>query len=289
MNYYAVLGLTESSEPEVIEAAYRALMKKYHPDKWVGRSSEAERRTKLINEAYAALRDPRRRREYDRKHPPKPSRSAAAQRPKQQASNQPARARAAPQAATPSRRAAAAPPATSPFAFSFGRSEVVGAAIVFAGVLALGGIASRTSPRASLAGTQTLLLPPASESILEPGRRQVFCITNKTLHPVEYTVYWGDTEGHNYEINAGASMVHFSRLSGSPMIEFTQRDEPIVGVPRKIVKARLTDENDRSCSPNYSFAYEDADISRWSQYDRFGLFRDDPVNAFPAASPPKVD
>jgi DnaJ domain len=287
MNYYDILGLSDTSEPEVIEAAYRALMKKYHPDKWVGRSTEAERRTKLINEAYAALRDPRRRREYDKKNGSQPCRPTASPH-KQQTQNRSARPRPAAQPSMQPRRANMPPGAASAFSFSFGRSEVIGATIVFIGVLALGGIASRSSPQAQLAGTQTLLLPPASGSVLGPGQRQVFCITNKTLHPVEYSVYWGDTKGQNYEINAGTSIVHYSRRSGSPVIEYTQTDEPIVGVPRKIIRARVTSENDRYCNPNYSFAYQDADISRWSQYDRFGLFRDDPVTAIPAASFPNA-
>lgn len=286
MNYYDVLGLSESSEPEVIEAAYRALMKKYHPDKWVGRSGEAERRTKLINEAYAALRDPRRRREYDRKHGPKATQPPPKPRQQQQSSTRSPRPNPAAQPPPQPRRTAVASAPPGAFSFAFGRSEVVGAAIVFLGVLALGGIASSTSRQAALAGTQTLLLPPASGSILGPGRGQVFCITNKTLHPVAYTVYWGDTEGHTYEIKAGNSIVHYSRFSGPPTVEFPQSAEPIVGVPRKVLKGRMTSATDRSCSPNYSFAYEDADISRWSQYDRFGLFRDDPVTAYPAASLP---
>ena len=56
MNYYDILGVTETSEPEVIEAAYRALMKKYHPDRWTGEAERAENRAKLIDKAYTALR-----------------------------------------------------------------------------------------------------------------------------------------------------------------------------------------------------------------------------------------
>lgn len=58
--FYEILGVTEDSEPAVIDAAYRALMKKYHPD--AGGGSE---RSQEINEAYSVLRDERRRRDYD--------------------------------------------------------------------------------------------------------------------------------------------------------------------------------------------------------------------------------
>ncbi len=62
--HYDVLNVSPSAEPEVIEAAYRALMKKYHPDKVAG-----EARPKLsaaeINAAFAVLRDPRGRSDYD--------------------------------------------------------------------------------------------------------------------------------------------------------------------------------------------------------------------------------
>lgn len=63
MNYYKTLQVSEEAEIEVIEAAYRRLSIKYHPDK--NRSSEAELRMKELNEAYSVLRNPVSRREYD--------------------------------------------------------------------------------------------------------------------------------------------------------------------------------------------------------------------------------
>jgi hypothetical protein len=51
-----VLGIAPDAEPEVVEAAYRALMKKYHPDRWRGSPNEATQRAQDINAAYAALR-----------------------------------------------------------------------------------------------------------------------------------------------------------------------------------------------------------------------------------------
>jgi len=67
-DYYAVLQVHPDAEHEVIEAAYRQLMKKHHPDRAGGdprRIAEHEARAKAINEAFGVLRDPERRRRYD--------------------------------------------------------------------------------------------------------------------------------------------------------------------------------------------------------------------------------
>jgi hypothetical protein len=65
---YAVLQVHPDADQEVIEAAYRQLMKKHHPD-LAGtdprRVAEYHERAKLINQAFSVLRDPWRRREYD--------------------------------------------------------------------------------------------------------------------------------------------------------------------------------------------------------------------------------
>ncbi|MHB8927663.1 MAG: DnaJ domain-containing protein [Bacillota bacterium] len=61
IDYYEVLQVSRDAEPEVIDMAYKALVKKHHPD--VGGDVE---RMKLINEAYHVLRDPGRRKVYDR-------------------------------------------------------------------------------------------------------------------------------------------------------------------------------------------------------------------------------
>jgi hypothetical protein len=69
MDYYAVLQVHPDAEQEVIDAAYRQLMRKYHPD-MAGedgvRSQLLHERAKLINQAYAVLRDPDQRWLYDR-------------------------------------------------------------------------------------------------------------------------------------------------------------------------------------------------------------------------------
>lgn len=71
LDHYRTLQVTRDAEPEVIERAYRALSLKHHPDVVSeSRRAEANRRMQAINAAYAVLRDPLRRRGYDRTLPP---------------------------------------------------------------------------------------------------------------------------------------------------------------------------------------------------------------------------
>ncbi|MET1112379.1 MAG: DnaJ domain-containing protein, partial [Allosphingosinicella sp.] len=59
---YDVLNVAPEAEPVVVEAAYKALIKKYHPDQAVeARSRDAT----AINEAFAVLKDPAKRADYD--------------------------------------------------------------------------------------------------------------------------------------------------------------------------------------------------------------------------------
>ncbi|WP_083770954.1 DnaJ domain-containing protein [Phenylobacterium zucineum] len=62
-DHYEVLGVSPEAEDVVIDAAYRALMKRHHPDV---RGGAGEARAKEINEAYRVLRDPDERARYDR-------------------------------------------------------------------------------------------------------------------------------------------------------------------------------------------------------------------------------
>jgi hypothetical protein len=62
-DHYKILGVAPDSEDIVIQAAYRALMRRYHPDK--NPSEAARKRTIEINAAYAVLGDPRKRASYD--------------------------------------------------------------------------------------------------------------------------------------------------------------------------------------------------------------------------------
>ncbi len=63
LDYYKVLQVDPNAEPEVIEAAYRALSKKYHPD--INRSSDSENRMSQLNLAFDVLRDADKRRDYN--------------------------------------------------------------------------------------------------------------------------------------------------------------------------------------------------------------------------------
>ena len=60
---YKVLQVDPEAEDEVIQAAYRRLAQKYHPD--VASGPDAAARMAAINAAWEALRDPSRRAAYD--------------------------------------------------------------------------------------------------------------------------------------------------------------------------------------------------------------------------------
>src|SRR3972149_1774973 len=62
-DHYKVLQVDPEAEAEVVQAAYRRLARKYHPD--VAESPEAAARMAAINAAWAVLKDPARRAAYD--------------------------------------------------------------------------------------------------------------------------------------------------------------------------------------------------------------------------------
>jgi curved DNA-binding protein CbpA len=64
-DYYAILGVLPTADLFVIRAVYKALIQRYHPDKYHGSPEEGNRITTEINEAYAVLSDPVKRKEYD--------------------------------------------------------------------------------------------------------------------------------------------------------------------------------------------------------------------------------
>ena len=66
MNYYKILEVDKDASPEVIEKAYKTLVKKYHPDLQESKMrKKSEGRIKLINEAYEVLSNPVSRSKYD--------------------------------------------------------------------------------------------------------------------------------------------------------------------------------------------------------------------------------
>lgn len=60
-DYYLVLGITSDASQTDIKDAYRRLAKEYHPDHYKGN----DRPFQTIQEAYAVLSDPARRRQHD--------------------------------------------------------------------------------------------------------------------------------------------------------------------------------------------------------------------------------
>jgi curved DNA-binding protein CbpA len=60
---YRVLQVHPEADPEVIQAAYRRLAQRHHPDAPGG----SDARMAELNDAYAVLMDPQRRSEYDRR------------------------------------------------------------------------------------------------------------------------------------------------------------------------------------------------------------------------------
>ena len=67
-NFYHILGLSFEPPPEkqLIEAAYKALVKLYHPDVYKGDKKSLKRKISEINEAYDTLSDNKKREDYDK-------------------------------------------------------------------------------------------------------------------------------------------------------------------------------------------------------------------------------
>jgi curved DNA-binding protein CbpA len=281
MNFYETLGVSRNSEPEVIEAAYRALMKKYHPDLWRGDPAVAETRAKEINEAFATLRDATRRRAYDRREPPeapKPTktRRKTAKPAASPVQRQPHRHRTRVQQFAKSVRAASRASPYDPQAPALG-------IVACLGLMALIALASRGPSEAQLTSIGPVPARPVQASLLSGGRKQRVCITNKTSKRVDYSLYWGGTAGRQYALDPGYYMIHSSPYSAAPLVEFFDNED---GEPaRHVVKAVITNGSLQACQPNYSFQYKALDSIRWSGEDRYGLYGDERVEAAPPRPP----
>ena len=62
-DYYEVLGVSKDASDDDIKSAFRKLAKKYHPD--ICKEPDAEEKFKEVQEAYAVLSDPTKRKQYD--------------------------------------------------------------------------------------------------------------------------------------------------------------------------------------------------------------------------------
>lgn len=106
MSHYDTLEIHERASPEVVRAAYRSLIQRFHPDRRPD-DPEAAARAAALTEAYEVLSDPVRRAEYDRCLADQ--RAAAAARASQAAAVTPGAARARPSAPARSPRGGGIP------------------------------------------------------------------------------------------------------------------------------------------------------------------------------------
>ncbi|MCP9236170.1 J domain-containing protein [Lewinella sp. JB7] len=65
IDYYQTLGVDKSADEKQLKKAFRKLARKYHPDV-APNDAEAEQQFKQVNEAYAVLSDPEKRKKYDK-------------------------------------------------------------------------------------------------------------------------------------------------------------------------------------------------------------------------------
>ena len=68
MNYYEILGVSRNASTEEITAAFKKLVRDLHPDRYDNEDEkkEAERKFKEVTRAFNILKDPVKRREYDK-------------------------------------------------------------------------------------------------------------------------------------------------------------------------------------------------------------------------------
>lgn len=152
-SHYDVLGVSPLAEDVVIEGAYKALVKRYHPDLHQGDTMTATARTARINEAYRVLKDQEARALYDREQgfgsaKADPSASARARREAPPPPRQPPRTQS--WTAPPE-----APPPTPP---ASGRAKTVSAGFALLALTLMAAAASSFSEKGAPP-------PPSSEPV----------------------------------------------------------------------------------------------------------------------------
>lgn len=65
-DYYKILGISKDASEADIKKAYRKAALKYHPDKNTNNKEEAEKKFKMVGEAYQILSNPDERAAYDK-------------------------------------------------------------------------------------------------------------------------------------------------------------------------------------------------------------------------------
>lgn len=65
VDYYDILQISASAEPDTVHRVYRLLAQRFHPD---NRESGNESRFRLLTEAYEVISDPEKRARYDLVH-----------------------------------------------------------------------------------------------------------------------------------------------------------------------------------------------------------------------------
>ncbi len=64
-DYYAILGVDQNASPEAVHEKWLEKMRVYHPDNYEDPTGWIAEQSWSLNEAYAVLKDPEKRREYD--------------------------------------------------------------------------------------------------------------------------------------------------------------------------------------------------------------------------------
>lgn len=64
-DHYAALGISPAADQDVIAAAYRALLKKFHPDTGTARGTASKERLAQVLDAFEVLGNPQSRADYD--------------------------------------------------------------------------------------------------------------------------------------------------------------------------------------------------------------------------------
>ena len=82
-DYYHILQVHPEASQEVMNGAYRSLVKQFHPDKYhTNRKSVMNEKMREINEAYQVLSNPATRADYDLQYQSQPPRPAFAGKPR---------------------------------------------------------------------------------------------------------------------------------------------------------------------------------------------------------------